>query len=392
MAEDKVDPLITECPNCQTRFRVTENQLQAAAGRVRCGSCLTVFQGVEHLQWDDEPQFENDKEADSALDDLLNELSDSVPDDDHEGDGEPAGAALPDLDAIGDDALSLPPADEEWSEPGHQLYGGHEEPTDLDREELERIEQTLFGAPQNADPDADHEELEELVLDQVAEHPLADAVDPLLDETQVDEPDEWDQPVESGEPEVPLDLPLQVPGDEPPAWTPPENTTAAEPFTFGEQPKPRRWWIVVATVGALLALVVQVLWYQYDSWSRDPDLRPLYGVICKALGCELPVMRDIDSMLAQNLVVRSHPEVANALLVDAIIINQAVFVQPFPVLELRFTSLNGNLVAGRRFQPEEYLAGELAGSLLMQPRTPIHVELAIEDPGDDAVNYFLTFR
>ena len=335
MAEDKVDPLVTECPNCQTRFRVTENQLQAAAGRVRCGSCLTVFQGVEHLQWDDEPQFENDKQADSALDDLLSELGYGAPDpgpegddseghdpegndrkdDDSDGDDE-ASVALPDLDAIGDDALSLPPAEAAWSEPGHQLYGGHEEPTDLDREELERIEQTLFGDSENTHPGADETddeaEIEELVLDQVAEQPLADAADPLLDNSQTDEPNAWEQPDEWSEPEVTAGPAAQ---GEPPAWNTPENVPAAEPFTFGEEPKPRRWWMLLATVGAVLALVVQVLWYQYDAWSRDPDLRGFYGVICKALGCELPVMRDIDSMLAQNLVVRSHPEVANALLV-----------------------------------------------------------------------------
>jgi hypothetical protein len=62
------------------------------------------------------------------------------------------------------------------------------------------------------------------------------------------------------------------------------------------------------------------------------------------------------------------------------------------VLELRFTDINGGLVAGRRFQPSEYLAGELAGATFMQPRTPIHVGLAIEDPGESAVNYFLSFR
>lgn len=40
-------PLIAECPSCQTRFRVTEDQLAVANGRVRCGACLTVFDGRE---------------------------------------------------------------------------------------------------------------------------------------------------------------------------------------------------------------------------------------------------------------------------------------------------------------------------------------------------------
>ena len=39
--------LITECPSCRTRFRVTVEQLAVADGRVRCGACLAVFDGRE---------------------------------------------------------------------------------------------------------------------------------------------------------------------------------------------------------------------------------------------------------------------------------------------------------------------------------------------------------
>lgn len=33
----------TRCPHCRTVFRVQESQLVAAAGKVRCGACQTVF-------------------------------------------------------------------------------------------------------------------------------------------------------------------------------------------------------------------------------------------------------------------------------------------------------------------------------------------------------------
>ena len=54
MSEDNLEPLITQCPNCETRFRVTEAQLQVAHGRVRCGACLSVFDGTAHLSLDGE--------------------------------------------------------------------------------------------------------------------------------------------------------------------------------------------------------------------------------------------------------------------------------------------------------------------------------------------------
>ena len=355
MADEDIEPLVTECPNCQTRFRVTENQLQIAAGRVRCGACLTVFKGADHLLWDDEPQFDNDGEAQSALDELLDEL----------GDDDSSDARAP-TDGEGDHA------DEEWLQPEHQLYGGHEAPTALAPEEIKRIEQTLLGGhPDDVDLEADFE-IEELVIDQVAEQA----------------PEEQSQQ----DPEDPQQPPGSEVWQETVSASAPAPALKEVPFTFGEEPVRRRWWVSVAMAAAIAALVGQVLWFQFDTWARDSATRPLYGVICQVLGCELPTLRDVDRMLTQNLIVRSHPEVANALLVDAIIVNQAPFAQPFPVLELRFTSLGGNLVAGRRFQPAEYLAGELAGASVMAIQTPIHVELAIEDPGDDAVNYFLTFR
>jgi len=40
---------ITKCPACGTHFRVTPEQLQARQGQVRCGRCMTVFDGVKAL-------------------------------------------------------------------------------------------------------------------------------------------------------------------------------------------------------------------------------------------------------------------------------------------------------------------------------------------------------
>ncbi|MDE0443324.1 MAG: DUF3426 domain-containing protein [Gammaproteobacteria bacterium] len=53
-------PLIAECPSCQTRFRVTEEQLAVAEGRVRCGACLAVFDGREAEVSDDETAIVGD--------------------------------------------------------------------------------------------------------------------------------------------------------------------------------------------------------------------------------------------------------------------------------------------------------------------------------------------
>ena len=44
----------TLCPTCNTRFKISQEQLEAYNGLVRCGRCQAVFDAREHLQ-DDTP-------------------------------------------------------------------------------------------------------------------------------------------------------------------------------------------------------------------------------------------------------------------------------------------------------------------------------------------------
>ena len=53
MAERSENPVVA-CPHCGTRFRVHQTDLGAASGRLRCGACLQVFQGLEALEPPDE--------------------------------------------------------------------------------------------------------------------------------------------------------------------------------------------------------------------------------------------------------------------------------------------------------------------------------------------------
>ena len=41
--------MLTRCPNCETTFRVTPEQLKARQGRVRCGECQEVFNALDTL-------------------------------------------------------------------------------------------------------------------------------------------------------------------------------------------------------------------------------------------------------------------------------------------------------------------------------------------------------
>lgn len=88
-------------------------------------------------------------------------------------------------------------------------------------------------------------------------------------------------------------------------------------------------------------------------------------------------------------MIRSHPTERGALMVDFVLQNSAHFEQPFPNLLLAFTNLKAEQVAARRFLPEDYLGGELAGVHLMPMRQPIHIAIEIKDPGLSALSYHI---
>ena len=153
------------------------------------------------------------------------------------------------------------------------------------------------------------------------------------------------------------------------------------------------WAVRIATILAFAVLTGQVLYSQFDDWSKTAALRPLYSGICTVLGCELPVRRSVGQFQSRKLAVRSHPEKEGSLLVDALIINEADFEQPFPVLELQFMDIQQRLVSSYTLEPSAYLDGELAGSTeLMAVQTPVHIDIDVPDPGPKAVNYQLQFR
>ena len=162
-----------------------------------------------------------------------------------------------------------------------------------------------------------------------------------------------------------------------------------------QQPKKPwgRWigWGLLNLLGAG-ALAFQYIAYHFEELARQDQYRPWFEAVCPEIGCSLPSKVDISQIRSTNLVVRSHPQYMDALLVDAILYNRAPFAQPFPVLELRFADINGQLIVGSRFRPSEYLSGELAGQAEMPPQTPIHISLEIKDPGARAVNYSLNFH
>ncbi len=85
---------------------------------------------------------------------------------------------------------------------------------------------------------------------------------------------------------------------------------------------------------------------------------------------------------------RTHPaRHPQALLASTTLVNKATSPQPYPLLTLRFSDINGAPLAQRRFLPREYLPAGTDFKAGMTPDTPVLVELALVDPGKQAVNF-----
>ena len=137
----------------------------------------------------------------------------------------------------------------------------------------------------------------------------------------------------------------------------------------------------------ILALIAQYVYYNRQQLVQYPELRPWIAQACASIGCDVPLQRDVKRIVLTDRLVESHPSRPNALLIDATLVNQADFTQPFPLLELRFSDLNNQLIAGRRFRPDEYLPPATPWQAGMAPHQPAHITLEIIDPGKDAVSF-----
>lgn len=154
-----------------------------------------------------------------------------------------------------------------------------------------------------------------------------------------------------------------------------------------EQLRPSNTPWVIGCLVLMLTLVLQVVYHSRNELAKDPGLRPWLVQMCQLADCSLTQPYDIKQIDIIGREVRSHPTARKALIASTTLINNADFVQPFPLLTVIFSDINGKKIAQRRFTPREYLHNSVDLAAGMMPDTPVRVELELVDPGKAAVNY-----
>ncbi|TFF02296.1 DUF3426 domain-containing protein [Pseudomonas sp. BCA14] len=404
------DSFVTQCPHCQARFRVSHAQLSVARGVVRCGSCLQVFNAARQLLEQRAQAPAPQPEQPAAVD--------TAPAPPRAISQKQWTAEALDLDNLDlDEELAklerreiqhAQPFSAERRQAGadrRQKEDSLSASRDTAKAEEEKWAASLFSEPpeeraqatDDAPPPATRQRTEPSMS-----HPIDDLDDepPLSSHPEDDVFDPPVTPVSDEADELAPEEPAQPRRKRAQSQASVHDDVLQDleddPLHLYTQKRPSGWgrrllWLLLVLIAAA-GLAGQYIAYQFDDLSRQDAYRPWFQQFCPKLGCTVPSRVDIAHIKSSNLVVRSHPEFAGALVVDAIIYNRATFSQPFPLLELRFADLNGNLIASRRFKPAEYLNGELAGVSEMPSQTPIHISLDILDPGNKAVNYSLSFH
>ncbi|MBS7841466.1 DUF3426 domain-containing protein [Pseudomonas fluorescens] len=403
------DSFVTQCPHCQARFRVNHAQLSVARGVVRCGSCLQVFNAARQLleqraqqapapepvepaaeapraisqkQWTAEELDLDNLDLDVELAKLeRREIQHTQPSGAERRQG--GSDRRQKEEALSASRDTVKAEEEKWAA---SLFS---EPPEERVQVVEAPEPTKTPATrQRTEPSmsfhTDDIDDEPPLRSTLEDDELDPPVTPVIEAVEEPEPEERPQPRRK-RPRPSTGVHDDVLQD-----------LEDDPLHLYAQKRASGWgrrllWLLLVLIAAA-GLAGQYIAYQFDDLARQDAYRPWFQQLCPTLGCTVPSRVDIAHIKSSNLVVRSHPEFAGALVVDAIIYNRATFSQPFPLLELRFADLNASLIASRRFKPAEYLSGELAGVSEMPSQTPIHISLDILDPGNKAVNYSLSFH
>jgi predicted Zn finger-like uncharacterized protein len=339
--------LYTRCPHCLTVFMVAAEQLKAAHGNVRCGTCLESFDAIPHLS--DGPvqarpmaRMENGDGDNDAVDaELAGETVASRSDTRVARERLSSTLDAARVAAAGDGGAS--PALEHAAE-----LDSHESADDGEDADIELAD----DAPGRADPWLDH----------------ASSATPrrvsLMDESLQDDPGP---------------LPDVLRAD-------------AEEFAAQSAARRRNMGYGIAALALLALLAGQYVFFMpEDAARRYPQFRGAIENVCMQVGCVLSERRDPGRIRVLSRDVRVHPRYEGVMQIKATLTNSAPYRQPYPQFQFTLFNVNGQTIATRVFQPSEYLGRPIAASARLRPQTPFQVELDVLAPGEAAVSFEFQF-
>lgn len=408
--------LITRCPHCETAFRIQAAHLEKAEGHVRCGRCANVFDAYQELRQSLNPSLTDLAEADSdaqTLDPEVEFSSAEVDELEQALHGADEGAETPPMDAP--NTADTPPIVTAAAAP---LDGNTTRQTSTPNADSEKLE---FNLP----TDQWHDFFSDTIVGEGKVPAISDTGVEwvVLGETAIDDDIDREEGNDSDAPE-PIDAaaeskhPEQLAEENDPDSLPEGHvmdlTTAAEQSPPAEDPDAQQSSLVEALfrdleeepvadtrsptnyryIGAALVLVLmlcaQFLHYNRHSLATNAGIGPLLIGGYRGLGVEISPDWNLDQYQINRWVAASDRSDAEnpSLKITAQITNRGPQAQPYPLVQLALKDRWDETVAGRVFEPAEYLSDGVTADLL-RPGDHIQAVLKVLDPGQDAYGFEL---
>jgi predicted Zn finger-like uncharacterized protein len=152
-----------------------------------------------------------------------------------------------------------------------------------------------------------------------------------------------------------------------PSRRPEPAAAGGVPDFLAHEPPPRRaLWLAVAALAAALLAVQAGHRYRAELAAAWPGTRAALLLVCKPLGCEVPLPRRTELMSIDASELQADPRRAGLIVLNAVIRNRAPFPQDYPALELTLTDEADRPVLRRVLRPREYLEAARAAELIAQ--------------------------
>jgi len=182
------------------------------------------------------------------------------------------------------------------------------------------------------------------------------------------------------------------PGDRPEELTLTSSTEILQTTS-----KRRNTWLATLLWTIAILILILLLGGQYiisnrSQLSQIPALRPWISRLCAIRDCKLPPLRALNEIKLLNHNIATDPQKPQTLTLTGTIENTASFPQPFPVIQISFSNIQGQIVATGRFKPTQYLPPQTASKNRMPSNKPIAINVSFQDPGSEAVSYEFSFH
>ncbi len=320
----------TTCPSCHAVFRVKPEQLEAHAGKVRCGKCAYVFNGFETLITP------------------IETVSLMAPYDEDEDGGAEEESVKIEPSAEEPDAVAVQP-----------------ETVEVYDVRPVTISETISGSfPLQTDEQIAREAEEINRVIAANSHP------DLIDESG--------QQTQGLKPGLKITPELQA-----------KLNNLQQQLT--QQEKHARWHFLGWGLGLLVLCLVlagqSIYFFRNTVAAYYPETKPLLNTACNLLGCKVGLLANINLIKLDGAELQALPDKPSIVTFSATMRNSAAYRQVYPKLELTLTDVTNHALARRYFAPSEYLAQgtKIESGLPAQDEVPVKLTLDLDRL--DAVGY-----